>query len=400
MKRAISLTLLLSLVMSLVACGGGSGNAATPPPPRLPYTYTPPADNGDTWTISHAGTSGFDVATLEDMINDIRDGQYPNVDAVVIAKDGALVLDETIRTRTDFQDDKVGNTDPGIHRIFSISKSVTSLAVGIAIDEGYIANVDVPYLSLFPYPSYANWDPRKDDITLEHVLTMTAGFAWNEWDPPYSDPNNQFERFVATTTDHAKGYLDLPMAADPGTEFAYNTAGSTSLVQAVENSVPMAAIDFGINELLLPMGITDVEVLATPTGLPAGGYGFYFRTRDLAKFGQLHLTGGTWNGERIVGAQWLIDSATPTVTIGWAEPSIWDWNLEGYGYQWWTGSYDFGGQNHASVAGWGFGGQWLIAIPDFGLVIAVNSDGYDGNEPAINAAHALVMNYILPALDQ
>ena len=400
MKRAISLTLLLSLAMSLAACGGGSGPAASPPPPPpVPYTYSPPADTGDTWTISDAGTSGFDVAVLENMINDIRDGLFPNVDSVVIAKDGALVLDETIRTSTDHQDERVGNTDPSIHRVYSISKSVTSLVVGIAIDEGYIANVDVPYLGLFSYPSYDNWDPRKDDITLDHVLTMTAGFDWNEWDPPYSDPNNQFEVFIAETTDHAKGYLDLPMAADPGTEFAYNTAGSTSLAQAIENTVPMTAIDFGINELLLPMGITDVEVLTTPTGLPAGGYGFWFRTRDTAKFGQLLIDGGTWNGERIVSEQWLTASATPRIAIGWSDPAAWDWNLEGYGYQWWTGSYDFGGQNYPSVAGWGFAGQWLIAIPELDLVIAVNSDGYDGNEPAINAAHELVMNYILPALD-
>ena len=100
-------------------------------------------------------------------------------------------------------------------------------------------------------------------MTLEHVLTMQLGLDWNEGDPPYSSPDNQWNRFYFNEHDFAKALLDLPVVADPGTVFAYNTAATVSLGQAVENAVPLMLDDFGISELMLPLGITDIEVTRT-----------------------------------------------------------------------------------------------------------------------------------------
>ena len=121
---------------------------------------------------------------------------------------------------------------------------------------------------------------RKRAITLEHVLAMQMGIAWDESDPPYSSPDNQWNRFIFGEHDLSKALLDLPMADDPGTAFAYNTAATVSLGQAIENSVPVALEDFGVGELLLPLGITELEVTRTLSGLLNGGGGFYLRTRD------------------------------------------------------------------------------------------------------------------------
>lgn len=398
-----SLVLLLAMAASLLisACGGGGGSSAAPPAPLPPppaYNYAPPADTGDTWTVGDAAASGFDVSMLEDMVNDIRAGQFGFIDAIVIAKDGVLVFEETVRDFTDSRDAWVNNTNPAMHAQFSVSKSITSLVVGIAIDEGYITGTDVPYLGLFNYPAYDNWDPRKDDITLEHVLSMRAGLDWDEWDPPYSSPNNQWNRFVQEEVDFSKAYLDLPVVNDPGSVFAYSTAATTSLGQAVENSVPMTLIDFGLGELMTPLGIIDIELLTTPTGLPMGGSGFFLRARDTAKFGQLIVNGGVWNNEQIVSQAWLDDSVTPRSDLTWADPTAWDWQVEGYGLQWWTGYYDHGGQLYDATVAWGYGGQWIIAIPALDLVVAINSRAYDAGDAATNEGHALVRRYILEAL--
>lgn len=398
-----SLVLLLAMAASLVisACGGGGGSSVAPPAPLPPppaYNYAPPADTGDTWTVGDAAANGFDVSTLEDMVNDIRAGQFGFIDAVVIAKDGVLVFEETIRDFTDSRDAWVNNTNPEMHAQFSVSKSITSLVVGIAIDEGYITGTDVPYLGLFSYPAYDNWDPRKDDITLEHVLSMRAGLDWDEWRPPYSSPDNQWNRFVQEEVDFSKAYLDLPVVADPGSVFAYSTAATTSLGQAVENSVPMTLIDFGLGELMTPLGIIDIELLTTPTGLPMGGSGFFLRARDTAKFGQLIVNGGVWNNEQIVSQAWLEDSVTPRSDLTWTDPTVWDWQVEGYGLQWWTGYYDHGGQLYDATIAWGYGGQWIVAIPALDLVVAINSRAYDAGDAATNEGHALVRRYILEAL--
>jgi len=390
------------LILAAPACGGSGGGDTAPnppgPPPPAGFIYEVPEDRGDTWTVAHASTQGVAAEALETMMDAVLAGNFDVIDSIAIARGGELVFDETIRTTLADNDAEVSNTELAIHAQFSVSKSITSLVVGIAIDEGYIEGVDVPYLDFFAYTDYANWDERKNDITLEHVLTMQLGLQWDESDPPYSSPDNQWNRFYFNEHDFAKALLDLPMVADPGTEFAYNTAATVSLGQAVENSVPLMLDDFGISELMLPLGITDIEVTRTPTGLANGGGGFYLRTRDAAKFGQLLLNDGTWNGERIVSSEWLAASLAPQTAVAWENPEQWDWQVSGYGYQWWTGFYEHGGVAVDTYVAWGYGGQWVVAMPSLDLVVAINSNGYDGGNAALNQAHELVRDYILPAL--
>jgi CubicO group peptidase (beta-lactamase class C family) len=391
------------LVLAAPACGGGSsgGDTLPKPPPPLPpagFVYEVPEDRGDSWTVAHASTRGVDAEALETMMDAVLAGDFDVIDSIAIARGGELIFDETVRTALADNDAEVSNTELAIHAQFSVSKSITSLVVGIAIDEGFIAGVEEPYLSFFPYSDYANWDERKNDITLEHVLTMQLGLEWDESDPPYSSPDNRWNRFYFNEHDFAKALLDLPMVAEPGTEFAYNTAATVSLGQAVENSVPLMLDDFGISELMLPLGITDIEVTRTPTGLANGGGGFYLRTRDAAKFGQLLLHDGIWNGERIVSSEWLAASVTPQTAMAWENPGQWDWQLTGYGYQWWTGFYEHEGAAVDTYVAWGYGGQWVVAMPSLDLVVAINSNGYDGGNAALNQAHALIRQHVLPAL--
>ena len=398
MTRKIINKLFLVPVLLLAACGGNNSGSAPPVPPPVAYNYAVPADRGDGWGVANAADIGLPVAVLEDMMNDIRAGQFPNIDSIAIARNGVLVFDEIIRTSTAYDDDLIGNNDLSIHRQFSASKSVVSLMVGIAIDEGYIADVGVPYLNLFPYQGYLNWDVRKDDMMLEHVLGMRLGLSWDEWDPPYSSTQNQLRRFYDENVDYSKGLLDLVLVADPGSVFAYNTVATLSLGQMVENAVPMSLLDYMNNKLIVPLNITSFQFLTTPTGLPNGGASFYFRSRDMAKFGQLALDDGLWNGQRVVSSSWIDSSMTPLSNLEFMNLEEWDWQVDGYGYHWWTGYYDVGGVIYGTYCAWGYGGQWVIAIPDFDIVIAVNSHAYETDDGGVNEAHALVRNYILAAL--
>ena len=400
-KWGVFAAVVAALLPFMTGCGGGSGAADTtpppPPPPPVPYVYQAPVENGDLWQVADASQTGMSESALEDIMNAIRTGGYPIIDAIAVAHAGKLVLNETIRTSVTDIDGWVGNTDPALHMQYSVTKSFASALVGIAIDQGVFEGTETPYLPLFSYGSYANPDPRKDAITLHDVLTMRMGIDWDEWDPPYSDPANQLIVLYETETDYTKALLDLPMAADPGAQFAYNTAATVSLGQAIENNAPLSLIDYGLANLLGPLGISQIEILETPTGLPNVGGGLYLTARDVLKIGQLYLDGGVWKGERIVSSDWVSRSLAAYTEFSWSDPDAMEWKLDGYGYQWWLGHFDVGGERFDSFAARGYGEQWVIAVPALDLVVAINAHGFNGNRDEVNQALGIARRIVIAA---
>ena len=388
------------LLVLLSACGGSdsatTGNAGGGGP--VPgYTYHPPPAIGDGWIVGDASNQGLLVERLEEMMAAIDRGEYPIVDSIAIASQGTLVFDETIRTGLDDKDQWVGNGDLSSHAQFSSSKSIASVLIGIAIDLGNIGGVEVPYLNLFDYPSYDNWDERKNQITLHHVLAMRLGLQWDEWSVPYGDPNNAVVRFFNTHHDYSKGLLDLPVEVDPGTEFAYNTIASVSLGQAIQNQGSLTCGDFLNTYLLDPLSISRVAWVETPTGLPDLGGGLYLSGRDMLKFGQMYMDDGRWNGQQIVSSEWVAASIQAYTELAWTEPETRAWKVDGYGYQWWVGHFERNGQVLSAFAARGWGQQTLMVIPELELVIAINANDYDGRPDAVNQVFGLIDRFILPA---
>lgn len=400
-SRLLALGCALLVLLLLSACGSSGKDRPepppAPPPPPVGFSYSAPTNLNDGWNVSHAADLGMNVEQLEAMV-DALPSRFDIVDSVAIAYQGNLVLDETVRTGLNPFDDWVDNTDLNMHVLFSASKSLASLAVGIAIDQGVFPGVDAPFLSLFDYPDYDNWDARKNDILLEDVLTMRLGLEWNEFDPPYTSPDNQMLRFYETETDFSKSLLDLPMATDPGKEFAYSTPAIVSLGQAIENRSPLTLIDFGFANALAPLNISNVEVFRTPTGLPDLGRGLYLVARDLLKFGQLYADGGVWNGERVVSEAWIDASTIAYTEFGWTEPENFDWQVSGYGYQWWIGHFEVGGQRIESYAARGHGEQNLFVIPELDLVVAVFSHAFNNEADEVNQVFQMIAEFVIPAL--
>jgi CubicO group peptidase (beta-lactamase class C family) len=213
------------------------------------------------------------VPIVVGMMDEILDGRYPGIDSVAIARSGKLLLYWLDRRRElDQFDGWIDNRDRERHALHSTSKSFTSALIGIAIEQGHIASTDVRLLDLLPYPAYDNWDPRKADITLEDALTMRLGLTWDEWSRPYTDPQNDLVNLENNNLDWPKALLDLPMSSDPGTTFAYNTAGTIAIGKALENATGMRVARFADTCLFLPMQVDDVAWWE-PYRLANGGSG-------------------------------------------------------------------------------------------------------------------------------
>jgi CubicO group peptidase (beta-lactamase class C family) len=288
---------------------------------------------------------------------------------------GRLVF-ETYRTGDDENWGRrrygVAFTPETLHDVRSVSKSVVSLLIGIAIDRKLIASVDEPVFSFFP--EYADLrTPEKDRIKLRDLLTMTAGLDADE-EVPYSSPLNT-ERRIYESPYPYRAVLELEASQPPGQTWRYNS-GCTMLLAGVLHKVTGKPLsDFAREVLFEPLGITDYYWTSLwASGELAAGAGLRLRPRDMAKIGQLLLNQGVWNGRRIVSKEWLDASAQPLYEGFYATR---------YGFHWWVGQSRAGGRTFSWIAAWGRGGQRLFVVPEADLVVAINAGLYDGGSPYV-----------------
>ena len=265
-------------------------------------------------------------------------------------------------------------------------KSVTALVLGMAIDHGWIKSVDTPVLSFFP--EYADLRaPEKDRITLRHLLTMSSGLDWHEFDVPYTDAANSEIR-MDTAPDPYRFALEQPMVAPPGQIWNYNS-GSTELLGAVLRKATGKPLDQLARTMLFgPLGITDVEWYRYAQDNPSAAAGLRLRPRDLAKIGQVVLQHGAWNGKRLVSASWVGASTTPQI------------NGQGvffYGYQFWLGRSLVDKHVVDWAAAWGLGGQRVFIVPDLDLVVVVTAGLYRSDMQA-QVPLKILNQYVLNAV--
>ncbi len=392
-RHAIRTLLVFAFAVLLGACGGGSSGPPAPLTPTPQYIYASPVDIGDGWQVSTLADEGMQEPLVVAMMERVVTDRFEGIDSVVIARNNKLVLHEDLPRFLDQFDEWVNNTDTTRHVLHSTSKSFTSALVGIAIDQGHIASTDVSFYSLFNYGAYDNWDPRKDQMTLEDALTMRLGIEWDEWSEPYTSINNDLVFLENTNTDWAKALLDLPITSDPGTVFAYNTAATIAIGQAVENATGMPLADFANQYLFYPMQITSALWWLSPTGLPVGGSGLFLQSRDMAKFGQLYIDDGAWQGQQLISPGWIADSVVRRVDV-----STWATFSEAYGFQWWLDDLNHNGQAVETWVTSGYGGQYIFCVPSLDLVVAFTGHNYE-NGPGIANLYTMMEAYILASID-
>jgi CubicO group peptidase (beta-lactamase class C family) len=313
------------------------------------------------WRTSTPAEQGVDAEKLAQMLDAIGQQNLP-IHSVLVIRNGYIV------SETYF-----GSDTPETKReIYSVTKSFIATLIGIAIDKGLIAGVNVPVGDFFPDRSFANWDAAKQAMTLENFLTMTTGLDWPEDDATF--------RRLYGSRDWVKFVLDEPMRSQPGSQFLYCSGCSHVLSAIIQAQTGMNTRGFAEQELFAPLGISNLAWDTDATGIPIGGWGLQLAPRDLAKLGYLYLNDGAWDGRQIVSKQW-VRTATQTHT-----PS--DTDL-GYGYQWWT--YPRWG----AYAALGRYGQTIFVVPELDLIVVTTAQ-LDGHDPIFK----LIDEYIVPAVQR
>ena len=266
----------------------------------------------------------------------------------------------------------------------SATKSVMSMLIGIATDQGYfphgISSRMVDYLP----PDLVPTDPLKQNILLAHLLTMTAGFEWNE--------DLDVEPWL-TGPDPVGAILARPMASVPGSSWNYNTAAAHLLSVMLTEATGMSTLDFADSYLFEPLGITN-RVWTMTGGYANGGHGLFLGTEDLAKLGLVFVNGGSWNGEQLVSRYWVNASTSKVVLNLGAFGPLTELHA---GFLWWLDR----STPYRIYTAWGWGGQFVFCVPGLELVIAVHCNSNvpgsvaDAQEAAVLD---IIVNTILPAV--
>ncbi len=373
----------------LSACGSSSSDNSTSSPQPALYSYQQPEILNDGWIVSDASSLNINTSILESVVQNIINGQedFRYINALVIIKNGQLLLDERFKSALDFTDDWSGNQDLNLHILNSVTKSFTSTLVGIAIDQQLIPDVDVLVHDYFPekFP-VQNWDGPKANITLKNWLTMRHGYLWDEWNISYLEPSNLNSQ-MNNAADPMQFLLDRPMDTTPGTTFAYSTGVSYGIGKIVQKSSGMNIHQFMEQFLFTPLQITDYDYWALDGQIHTGS-ALYLSIRDMAKLGQLFLDKGLWNGTRVVSEAWVDEATHRYVDNG-------NW---GYGYQWWMRRFQVNGQSLDCFYADGFGGQYIFVFPGINAIIAFHGDAYTDAEKEHRNVTRIMEDFLLPEL--
>jgi CubicO group peptidase (beta-lactamase class C family) len=349
-----------------------------------------PIANGDGWTLARPESVDMDTAQLCKLDKFIGQWKDANIHAVVVARSGKLVMERYYTGADERWGSPIGMVAyaPDVkHDLRSISKSVTSMLVGIALRQGKFPELDSAVMDAFPeYGSLRNTDNER--ITFRHLLTMSSGWKWDEW-MPYSDPTNS-ERQMISAADPIHYVLEQPVIAPPGSVYNYN-GGNTTLLGAVLSKVIGKRLDDYAREVLFgPLGISDFEWVKLPSnGQPAAASGLRLRPRDTAKLGQLMIADGVWNDTQVLPAGWTGSSMKPRINGD---------GLYYYGYQWWLGRTMRGDKSVHWAAGVGYGGQRLYAVPDLDLVVAINAGHYGAGPLQTIIPFGILTKVVMPAI--
>jgi len=388
MKKTILLISILSLLF--FSCKQNSSSH---------YTYRPPENINDGLDVGSLDEENIDPLLIEKAVDSISQGKYKGIHSILIFKDGKLVFEEYFNGHkfkydaTNHHGELVTWDRTNLHRAMSVTKSITSICIGIAIDKGFIKNVNQ---SIFDYlPEYQLLNTNgKDKITIEHLLTMTTGLKGNEWLVPYNNPKNDVI-MTYWAEDPIAYVISKPIIHEPGEFFQYYGGANFLLGEIIKNATKMNLDEFSGKYLFGPLGVTPFYWLQLNKGVVDGAGGLKITPRGMAKIGVTFLNKGVWNGKQIISEQWVDKSATFFPGNKWM--NNWDdhWGMKGYSYSWWTHTFSKSGKriNMYYAAGWG--GQYIMVIPELNTVVVFTG----GNFTSFRPPFEILKKYILPAFN-
>ena len=313
------------------------------------------------WRTSTPESQGMDSTQLKKM-NDFLENECRMIRSVLVVRNGYVVFEKY------YNGGEVNIAQP----IYSATKSIVSALIGIALDKGYIKNIDQKMITFFPgYASHIS-DQRVKTITIRHLLTMTAGFPTSFRGRP--GMQSSFSESIVT---------------EPGLQAAYNGSASNLLSGIISNSTKTSTLEFGYEHLFKPLGIDKPPWGKGINGYIKGSYGLSMRSRDMAKIGYLYLQNGVWDNNQIIPEKWVKESTQKGSAMLFSPQE------SPYGYQWWV----IERKGHSAFQAAGIGGQYIIAIPDLDIVMVSTSNNYYST--GTRTEHYRILEaYIIPAVIQ
>lgn len=329
-----------------------------------------PNDFNDGIQTSSLEAGGLNRVIINEIIDSIQTGYYPNRHSLLIYKNDKLVLEKYFSGK----DEKAWAGDVGViehtantlHDLRSVSKSIVSSCIGIAIAKGEIKDVDQKVFDFFP--EYENFNVgSKKGLTIEHLLTMSSGLEWNE-DIPYDNPQNS-EMLMTASKDPLAYILSRPMADLPGTTWKYNGGTTQLLAEIIKRASGKSVAEFANENIFKKLGITEYEWVQFPgTDNPIAASGLRLRPRDILKFGILYQNNGQWKGEQVVSQLWVDQSFTSKVS----RPGN-----GGYGYQFWIFNDTIQSKAMTWPAAVGNGDQRIFFDKQNDLLVVMTAGNYN-----------------------
>jgi CubicO group peptidase (beta-lactamase class C family) len=353
-KLALWYTLLAGLVLAVSILVGCTSSTQEEDLKAIEYR---PATGGD-WRISTPAEHGLAPLRVAELYHNAA--QLETLYGLLVVKDGSLIAEKYFHE---------GSIDQSSGRQ-SATKSVTSALVGIALRQGCLSSLHQRMIDFFPKLADQVTDPRKKQITVQQLLQMRAGYPWEEREPPY------FEiLFMRGNWHWLPHLLDVPLTSDPGTEFKYSNLSSHLLGVIVAQACNTDLKSLAEELLFSPMNARVTQWTTDADGYNWGQFEIHLTARDMAKFGLLYLNNGEYQGQQLLPAEWVRDSlrrySQDIDFTGWMSSRLGHYFRDvGYGYQWWSASA--GG--HPFDFAWGHGGQLIILLHQFDMVIVTTAD--------------------------
>jgi CubicO group peptidase (beta-lactamase class C family) len=383
------------LVVILASCGSPTTfGDAQPDGQGASYEYRIPEQTGDGWETASLRDVGLREDLLVRMMKDVLALPNHDIHSILVVRNGKLVFEEYFpgeKFSLAAYTGAYGFDREDTHNLASVTKSITTTLFGIALDEGYIESVHMPVFDYFPeYADLLAEEPRRRDITLEHLMLMTSGLRWNDDVVPYTDPQNDLIRMFRSA-DPIRYALSTPVYADPGTDFEYCNANTNILGEVVARAVSQRLDAYSATHLFGPLGIGAFEWQMISANVVFASGDLRLRPRDMAKIGLLFLNRGRWNGAPVISSDWVAAATARAVKPDGA--SSW---ADGYGYGWWHWDLRVGTHTHRVYMAAGWGGQWIIVSPEDDLVFVSTGGSYF--DPTPMPADRLLVEYVLPAI--
>jgi len=366
------------------------------------FPYTPPVENNDGLQVGSLSEIHMNETRILKAVDRIFHGKYGEVHSMLIYKDELLVVEEYFEGHQylwegpGHKGEKISWNRDLLHCTHSVSKSITSLCIGISIDQGFIENVNQSIFDYLPGHQHLKTE-AKAKITIEHLLTMSSGLLWNEWGIPLSSVLNDQIGIWFWEGGPVNYALGRDLVAEPGTRFNYSGGDIQILVEILKNATGMSLDEFSSKYLFEPMGITSHEWwLIFPSGEIQGAGGLKLTPRDMVKVGAMMLNKGVWNGTRIISEKWVSKCTTPYPgNTGIKIPGE-DARKVGYAYTWWTNKVEHKGVLIPCYFALGWGGQKIIILQDLDMVLVFTGANY------LSRVHQfeIIERFILQALQR